>query len=205
MNDYNEEFDGIAEYNGMGFPQQPAYAPTAFIDGNPYGNAGHPVKPGLTKRGKAALAIGATVLASGSLLGYQHYSAQSAAAEAKAQEISLQQQQIELEKMREINRTNEITNKNVTASEKTRQAAIDKCVDSKSKSADTFAYRSLVDACRTQYEPGQTTTSDLENAGSSKASNSSDGHVGTGFIVGGAALVGLVALGVRKSVRPHAQ
>src|SRR5688572_18068446 len=67
--------------------------------------AGPAVKPGLTTRGKAALGISAAVIAGGSLLGYQSYSASSAQADLKARELALQADAIELEKLKVLNQT----------------------------------------------------------------------------------------------------
>ena len=89
-----------------------------YTDTTPYGPPATPaVKTGLTPRGKAALAFGGAVIAGGTLFGWQHYSAQQADAEAKAQELALKQQELRLLEIRELNKEN-------TAQAET-QAAVD--------------------------------------------------------------------------------
>ena len=82
MNSSHSEFENIVNTETWG----------------PYGSpAPAPVKTGLTKRGKVALSVGAVVLAGGGMLTWQHYDAESTANQVKAQELSIQQQQLELE------------------------------------------------------------------------------------------------------------
>ncbi|MDX3283942.1 hypothetical protein PV435_48010, partial [Streptomyces scabiei] len=95
----------------------------------PYGpSTAHPVKPGLTKRGKAALAIGATVLAGGGMLAWQDSSAETEANQIRAQELTLQQQQLELERLKELNKAASQNAKAQATEDATTQKLIDACV-----------------------------------------------------------------------------
>jgi len=157
------------------------------IDPTPYGGPAHPVKPGLTKRGKAAIAIGSAVLAAGALIGYQALSSSFAEDNAKAQEIALQQERIQLDKLKEMNRANNTQ----TAQNKNRQDAINKCVkDNKDLIGNDFnsSYRDIVDACQAQYTP--TTSADgMQNIASTDAADTNhNGGSINGLLIGGGAL-----------------
>lgn len=177
------------EFERMVAKEFPEEFETGAIDNNPYGAPARPVKPGLTRRGKAAIAIGGAVLAAGSLWGYQAYSADQAADNAKAQEIALQQQRLELDKLKEMNKAGH-TN---SSQEKIRQASIDKCVkdnkDLVGKGFGSNSYRDIVDACQAQYTP-TSSTGDMESTASTQDTNGDDGGSHEGAIVGLAVLVG---------------
>ncbi|MFJ5294568.1 hypothetical protein [Streptomyces sp. NPDC088348] len=199
----NEEFDRIVE----GFTM---YNPSETIDQNPYGNgpAVYSQKPGLTKRGKAALGIGAAVLAGGGLIGYQVHSASVAASDAKAQEIALKSQTLELEKLREINRANDADRKAAASQEKTRQASIDSCVKTDtaaaSKGLRLSSHQDVINDCQAQY-PSEAGTGDMAAAASEKdAASSGGGGSNQGLLLGGAVLaVGLV-VAAKKGTRHNA-
>ncbi|MGY0065218.1 hypothetical protein ACWY4P_53860 (plasmid) [Streptomyces sp. LZ34] len=178
-----------------------------YIDATPYGGHARSHKPGLTKRGKAALGIGAAVLAGGGLIGYQAYSANVAANEAKAQEIALKSQQLELEKLKELNRVNAADRKAENSENKTRQTSINECVKDKEdqvgKDFGSPSYQDVVDACQSQYAP-TTSGDDMETAASAKeAASPGGGGVNEGLLVGGGALalflVGVVKKGKRSN------
>lgn len=189
------EFDGIIE---SGYYGKPVNSPQEHAETGPYGSPVRPHNPGLTKRGKVVLSVGAVVLAGGGLIGYQHYSAQTAASETKAQEIALKQQQLELEKLKELNRASESNRKAQTSENKTLQASINACVKDKDdqvgKEYGSPSYQDVVDACRDQYS-ATTSGEDMQAAASSKNANSSNGGgVNQGALLGGGVLVlGLVA------------
>lgn len=191
----DDEFDRIVQGMNMNSPQE-------YIDTNPYGTPVKPHKPGLTKRGKAALGIGAAVIAGGGLIGYQAYSANVAANETKAQEIALKQQQLELEKLKEINRASAVNRKTQNSADKARQASINACVKDKEdqvgKDFGSPSYQDVVDACQSQYVP-TTSGDDMETAASSKeAASTGEGGVNEGFLLGGGVLVAFLVSVAKK-------
>jgi hypothetical protein len=173
---------------------------------SPYGAPVQPHKPGLTKRGKAALGIGAAVLAGGGLIGYQAYSADAAANETKAQEIALKQQQLELEKLKELNRASETNRKAQTSENKTRQASINACVKDKDdqvgKEYGSPSYQDVIDACQAQYS-STADGDDMESAASSKTANGGGGGVNEGVLLGGGVLVLFLVAAAKKGKRSH--
>lgn len=196
MHNFDEEFRDIT--SGIDAQEWP----TETIDKTPYGPPTCPVKPGLTKRGKAALAIGGAILAGSALMGYQAYSSSAADSNAKAQEIALQQQKIELEKLKEANRSNV----NQAGNNDTRQAHIDKCVkDNKDLIGKGYnsSYRDIVDACQAQYTPTNGGDDMQSTASTEDTSSSHGGGINDGFLIGGAALGLFVIAAVRKSPRSN--
>lgn len=189
MNAHDPEFDDIIAH-GMTDKPVPEY-----LDNNPYGAPTTHLKPGLTKRGKAALSIGAAVIAGGGLIGYQAHAANIAEQEAKAQEIALKAEALELEKLREMNRAAEVNRKAALTVEQTRQASVDSCITSKShlvgKGYGAPRYRDIVDDCHAQY-PAPTGLTDVEAAGSAQTAQTSGGGVNEGLLIG----CGVLALGV---------
>ncbi|WP_060888526.1 hypothetical protein [Streptomyces scabiei] len=178
---------------------------TEMTDPNPYGIPAQPVKPGLTKRGKTALAIGATVLAAGGLMSYQAYASSMAESQAKADEIALKEKALELETMREMNRAAEAQKKTQSTEIKARQTSVDKCIKDKEdlvgKGLGSPTYRDVVDLCTTQYAGPATDGSDMQAAGSAQDTGAGGG-VNDGLLVG----LGVLGLGavfaVRKGSRP---
>lgn len=196
------------EFDRMISKEFPMEHPPEYIDPTPYGT---PVqthgKPGLTKRGKAAIAIGSVVLAGGSLLTYQHYSAQQHAADAKAQEIALKSQQLKLEELKEMNRAAEADQKTQSKLDKARQASVDACVKaSKDLHKGSYAYRQAVEDCQAQYTDGPA-GDDMQAAGAShNASNEGGGGHGVngGLLIGGVALAGFLAVAAKKGKKTNA-
>lgn len=179
------------------------FTPTHPVNPGPYGMPAHPVKPGLTKRGKAALAIGATVIAGGSLLTWQHYSAEASAHEVKVQELALKQQELRIEEMKVLNEAKAATQKTQSAAEQTRQKRIDACVDTNKGLVGKqlgATYSSVVEDCQDQY-PASTSGSDMEAAAASESTGTGGGNVSSGFLIGGAVLIGGVAFAVRRGTR----
>ncbi|MGY5127294.1 hypothetical protein [Streptomyces nigrescens] len=176
--------------------------PAEYIDHTPYGGPAQAAKPGLTKRGKVALGIGATVIAGGGLIGYQVHSTN----QVKAQEIALKTQTLELQKMKWQSQVNKADNKAKQNQAETRQASIDTCVKSQADQVGKVlgtTYRDVVEACQTQY-PDTTTGSDMEAAGASQtASDSTGGGVNQGLLVGGGALVLCLVYAAKKGTRSN--
>lgn len=184
-------------------------APT--IDSTPYGAQAQTQKPGLTKRGKAALGISIAVIAGGSLIGYQAHSANVAESEAKAQETALKVQALELAKLQEMNRANEASRKTQTSENKARQTSVNACINhDKSLVGKGFgspSYRDVIDACQAQYTGSATLgTSDMQAAGASHPTTASSdgGGVNNGLLIGGGALFLILAYGFRSKARTTA-
>lgn len=192
--------DGFDDVINAGY-QSGQYQQPSTIDPNPYGIPPNsiPVKPGLTPRGKVALAFGVAALATGGLVGYQVYSADQAASEAKAQEVAYKKDQLELEKLKVLNETSKSQN----SAGQVRQKQIDACVkdsrDLVGKSVDS-SVRDIVEACQSQYQTAAN-GSDMQNAA---AAHDSGGGINDGvFIVGGILVAGLVVM-VKKGARSNA-
>ncbi|WP_331746864.1 hypothetical protein [Streptomyces sp. NBC_00842] len=196
----NDDFDAIIHNL-----QQPA---TETIDPTPYGATATPAKPGLTRRGKAAIGIGAAVLAGSTLIGYQIHSSNAAEREAKAQEIALKSQALKLEELRELNKASDKDRKVAATEAKARQASVDTCVKDHDhlvgKGYGSPSYRDVVEDCQAQY--GTTiNTGDMQAAAATNDTNNSGGGGGgggnDGALLGVVALVGLLAFGVKKGTK----
>ena len=188
-----------------GHYQQPA--PT-HLDPQPYGPPipAHsiPVKPGLTRRGKTALAIGATVLVTGGFLTWQHNTAEASANEARAQELALQRDQIALQMQKELGKANQQNQKAVSTQNSARQKQIDACVQENKglvghQLGATLA--SVISDCQTQY-PATTSTGDMQEAASSTSTGNGGGGAGEVLLIGGGVLVVGLGLLARKATRP---
>ncbi|MEU0656103.1 hypothetical protein ABZ485_28195 [Streptomyces albogriseolus] len=159
-----------------------------YTDPNPYGTpAPQQVKTGLTPRGKAALGAGTCLLACGALFGWQQYAAQQANANVKTAELALQQQQIELEKLKEINRANAIAEKQNKAESSENKKHIDACIRSNEKLVGKImgvTYQSVRDDCQAAYQ----TASDSPAMETASSTGSDDDGLGAGVLVGVAAL-----------------
>jgi len=184
---------------------QNGYAPvtTEHLDPNPYGTpatftSGPAAKPGLTTRGKAAITIGAAVIAGGSLLGYQSYSASSTQADLKAQELALKKDALELEKLKVLNQTQAADKQTATEQVSARQKRVDTCVNGLKgqvgKGYGSPTYGDIVEDCQSQY-PATGDTPNMQAAGSAQDLNTSTGNDGGGGVNDGL-LIGLAALGV---------
>lgn len=196
------------EFDRMINTEYPANSTNESIDHTPYGTPAQPHKTGLTKRGKAALGIGATLLAGGTLVGYQNYAANVAESEAKAQELTLQSQALELEKIRELNRVEETTRKVTAGYDKDRQKRIDECVkthsDQVGKGFGSPQLRDVVDACQAQYAPTTSTDAGMQEAGST-TDTAGGGGISPAVLLGlgtGGAL--LIAVAANRGKKNHA-
>lgn len=207
MNEYNDAdaFNGIINH---GFDTNPqASPPTQYTDPTPYGPAPHhgaPVKTGLTPRGKAVMVAFAAPLLLGGLLGWQHYASTQAANDLKAQELSLQQQQLEVEKLKALGEANQAQQKTQTAAYQARQKLIDSCVeDNKGLVGKQLGatYRSVLEDCQMQYPDTAATGADMQEAASASTSSSGGSGVNDFVLIGGGALALGVAFAVKRGAR----
>ncbi|MEU9703127.1 hypothetical protein [Streptomyces sp. NPDC047981] len=205
----NDEFDRIIQTSGFG--QAPAAAHHNGYDTNPYGAPQHGPKTGLTVRGKAALGIGAAVLAGGSLIAYQSYEAQAAKDATIAKELDLKAQALRLEEMKETNRANEAGKATQKAEEKARQTSVNSCIDDNKnligKGYGPPTYRQVIDDCQAQYGAANTTGVNLQTAGSSTLATSpqtsGDGTISGTPLLAIGSLAALALWGARKATKPH--
>jgi hypothetical protein len=204
MNHNNDGFDAVI--NGGYQPTSP-YQQTATPthEQGPYGIPANsiPVKPGLTKRGKVAIAIGTAVLATGGLIFWQHNNAVEAAAQAKQQEYALQNKKLDLEMLKEMNQANTATSKAKDSAETERQKQISACVNTDKGLVGKqmgVTYSSVLKDCQSQF-PATADGADMQNAAS--VSGSSSG-VNPYVLVGVGALGVGVVLVARKGTRRNA-
>jgi hypothetical protein len=197
MNHHNDGFDEVVQnFNNEG-PYQAGHT-----DPGPYGIPVNsiPTKPGLTKRGKAAIAVGTAVLATGGLIFWQHNAAAEAASQAKQQEYQLEKAKLDLEMLKEVNRANEKTSTAKNSAETERQKQISACVNADKGLVGKqlgVTYSSVLKDCQAQF-PAGADGSDMQNAASASDSNGGGSGVNSGLLIGGAALVGGVLLVARK-------
>ncbi|MEU5660094.1 hypothetical protein ABZ802_31425 [Streptomyces sp. NPDC047737] len=173
--------------------------PTVSVEETPYGGHIHPAKPGLTKRGKVALAIGATVIAGGGMLTWQHYNTEAQASEFRAQELQYKNNLLALEMQKELNKTNAANQKAQEAFSASQQKQIDACVDADKGLIGKqlgVTYRSVTDDCRTQYGASSDSGTAMQEAASSTDTGSGGGispAVLLGIGTGGALLIAVAA------------
>lgn len=164
------------------------------------------VKPGLTKRGKVALAIGATVIAGGSMLAWQDYSENAETNQIRAQEIALKQQELEVEKLKEINKAATRNAKTKATEDAATQKLINACIDTDKSLVGKqmgVTYSSIVADCRSDYATSSTSP-DMQVVGSAEdAPNSDSGGINTGLLIGGGVLGGALLFGARKATRSN--
>jgi hypothetical protein len=184
-----------------------------FTDPNPYGQPAHaayaqPVKTGLTPRGKAAIGVGTAVIACGTLFGWQHYAAQESAAQTKAQELALKQQELRIQELREINKANAAAKKSEAAENTERKKLVDSCVDSNKKMVGKLmgvTYQSVRGDCEAQYPTttsSGTSTGDMQAAATAQDTGSGGSGTDTGVLLGGgAALAVVLAFAVKKNTK----
>ena len=180
----NNEFDNIINTETWG----------------PYGSpTPTPVKPGLTRRGKGALAVAGTVIAVGGMLTWQHYDSESEANQIKAQEIALQQQKFDLEKLKVMNQVNTENAKTQATQDAAKQKLIEACVDTDKGLVGKqlgVTYSSVLSDCQAQY--GATNTSGIQAAASATDTNNAGGggvspSVLAAVVAGGAVLIAVAA------------
>lgn len=214
MNEYNDPdhtFDGIISHSWTENSQASTPTPTghtSYTDPHPYGPPapGRPVKTGLTPRGKAGIAVITALVAGGGLLGYSHYAATQAANQVKAKELAIEQQKIDLEKQKALDKANKAAAKTASAQETARQKKIDACVkDNKSLVGKQLGQtlEGVIDDCQKQYPQAADTSSMQQAADSSPSNNSSTGV--DGLLIGGGVLVVGAFLFIRKATKPTPQ
>lgn len=171
----------------------------------PYGGRAPQVKPGLTPRGKALLAVGAAVLAGGGILGYQSYSADAAEAQVKAQELALKERSIALEEMKEYNRAHEREAKAQSSADKAAEKQIAACIDADKKLVGKqlgVSYASVTEDCKNQYAPNADSPN-MQAAASATDTATGGGGLSpsalAGIGVGAVVVVGVAATRGRKT------
>jgi hypothetical protein len=166
----------------------------------PYGSPQpQPVKTGPTKRGKVVLSIGAAVLAGTGILTWQHYDAAEKASQVKAQELSIRQQQIELEKLKVLSEANAKNAKTQATQDAARQKQIDACVSHNKGLIGKqlgATYSSVLGDCQNQYA-ATGSTAGMQEAASSTDTAGSGGGVSPGLLLaigaGGALVIAVAA------------
>ncbi|MFD8839832.1 hypothetical protein [Streptomyces griseofuscus] len=207
MNEYNQgynddAFDNVIKGYTADTPYQQMPSPTHAQ--GPYGIPANsiPAKPGLTKRGKVALAVGAVVIAGGGLIFWQHNSAVEAASAAKQQEYQLENKKLDLEMLKEMNQTNTAAAKNQNNQEQQRQKQISDCVNtSKSLVGKQMGvtYSSVLKDCQDQF-PTSSDGSDMQTTASSKSAGS---NVNEGLLIGAAVLGGGILIAARRNTHSN--
>lgn len=198
------------EFDRMMRREYPVNSQPEYTDPAPYGPETayrmQPVRTGITARGKAAIGVGTAVIACGALFSWQHYSAQETAAQTKAQELALKQQELRIQELREINKANAAAKKTETAENSERKQLVEACVDSNKKMVGKLlgvTYQSVRGDCESQY-PISTTTGDMQaaaTAADTTTTGSSDGGLNQGLLIG-AGVLGLgLAVAVKRSTK----
>lgn len=170
----------------------------------PYGQQIQPVKPGMTKRGKVVVAVGAAILAGGGILTWQDSNADAKAADIQAQELALKQQELRIQELKELNKANAANQKAEQTHDAAQQKMIQACVDADKGLIGKqlgVTYRSVMSDCKAQYGTSNSTGADMQEAAA--ATDTSDGggispSVLLAITVGGALVVGAAAVRGRK-------
>lgn len=173
----------------------------------PYGQAVQPVKPGLTKRGKVAITVGAAVLAGGGILAWQDYNADAKASEIQAQELQYKRDLLALQMQKELNKANAAAKKTEAAENGERNKLVDACVNSNKKMIGKLmgvTYQSVRGDCEAQY-PTSTTSGDMQAAATATDVSSGGSGINTAGMVAIAAGGGLlVVLAANRTKKSHA-
>lgn len=183
------------------------YTDTHHSTHGPYGpppaHQARPVKTGLTPRGKAVLAIAATICAGGGLLGWQHYAAAQAANQVKAQELQIEQQKLALEQQKALDKATQTAQKTQTVADANRQKKIDDCVQSNRSLVGKqlgATLSSVIGDCQKQY-PATTNTGDMQEAATASSTGSGGGATDL-LLVGGAVVALGIGFTVKRATRP---
>lgn len=177
---------------------------------SPYGNTVQPVKPGLTRRGRIAIAVAATAIAGTGFFWYQAQSAQVAKDAKETAALQIQLQQIELEKMKELNKANATHSKEKAAEDVERKKFVDACIDADKGLVGKqmgVTYSSVVADCQDQFQTDDSQGvdgSEMAAAGSASDTGSDDGGLNQGLLIGVGALGLGVVFMVRRGTRSHA-
>jgi uncharacterized protein HemX len=187
---HNNEFDDIVNTETWG----------------PYGpETAQPVKTGLTKRGKAGLAIGAAVLAGGGILTWSHQNTEAKASEIQAQELQYKRDLLALEMQKEINKANAASEKAQETRTEAEQKLIDACVNADKGLIGKqlgVTYRSVMKDCQDQYGTSSDTSVDMQQA-SSTSDAGGGGEISPTVLfaiaAGGALVIGAAAIRGKKT------
>ncbi|MFF7527349.1 hypothetical protein [Streptomyces pseudovenezuelae] len=158
----------------------------------PYGHAAQPVKPGLTQRGKTAIAVAAVAIAGTGFFWYQSHSVQVAKDAKETAALQIQLQQLELEKMKEMNKANTEQKKQQATQDAARQKFVDACVDADKSLIGKqmgVSYSSVVADCRDKFQ------GDVDGADMAVAGSAADTHSGSGGGINSTGLLAIVAGG----------
>lgn len=118
---------------------------------NPYGKQ-KTTTPTLTRRRKAALAAGAAVLIGTGTIAWASYSASRAEAELRAQEIALQSERLELERIKALAELN-------APAESERTKSLSSCIDKGIAKVGGFTRaEEVIEQCNTAFVPATSTT-----------------------------------------------
>ncbi|WP_086733246.1 hypothetical protein [Streptomyces glaucescens] len=165
------------------------------------------VQPGLTRRGKAALTIGAAVLAGGGLLTWQHYSAETAAADIKAQELQYKRDLIALELQKELNKASATNQEILETQSAEQQKQIQACVNADKGLIGKqlgVTYASVLEGCRAQYGTNGSST-DMQQAASATDAGDHEGGISPGALIGiGTGLALLVGVAANRGKKTNA-
>ncbi|MEU2462356.1 hypothetical protein ABZ604_32845 [Streptomyces sp. NPDC012473] len=163
-----------------------------YADEGPYGNPVVHKKAGLTRRGKAAIAVAGVVIVGGGTIWFQVHSAAVAKDEKEAAALQIQMKKLELEEIRIRNEQASTDKKAATASAEKIQAAVDKCVKDSSgligKGYGSPSRGEVVADCKQQYDT-------VDGSGMQAAGNTQDTANAGGGGINSPALLGLVAGG----------
>ncbi|MGW1814124.1 hypothetical protein ACWCQM_11260 [Streptomyces sp. NPDC002125] len=167
--------------------------PTESAQESPYGRYAQSIKPGLTKRGKVALAIGAAVIAGGGMLTWQHYNTQAQATEFRAQELQYKNNVLALEMQKELNKAHAADQKAQETFSASQQKQINACVDADKGLIGKqlgVTYQSVTKDCRAQYGVSNDSSPAMAEAASTTDATSEGGispavllSIGTGGAV----------------------
>lgn len=177
MTEHNEEFNRIMS------KEFTVETPPEYTDPGPYGTPAQPVKPGLTKRGKIAIAVASVAVAGTGFIWYQGQSAQAAKDTKEAAALEIQMQKVELEKLKEVNKATVAQKKEKATEDAARQKFVNACVKADKGLVGKkmgVTYSSVVGDCQAQYEGG-VDGSDMAEAGSVSDAAGTDGGGGAGI------------------------
>lgn len=194
----NPEFDRIVDQ------EFPTNAGPEYSDPTPYGIHPATVKTGLTPRGKAVIAVTAAVIAGVSIIGYNHYAAEQATADQKAQELAFKQQELRLKELQILGEQAAANKKTQTAQDTARQKQIDACVSADKNLIGKqmgVSYSSVLKDCTNQFPASADVSMQSAANATDTTSGSSGGGVNPFILVGGTAAAGFAVVGLRKGRR----
>lgn len=170
----------------------------------PYGHPVQPVKTGLTKRGKVAIAVTAAVLAGGGMLFWQDQAEDAKANDLQAQQLQYKRDLVALEMQKEINKTNEANAKAQETHNEALQKQIDACVNADKGLIGKqmgVTYSSVMKDCQTRYGTSDA-GADIQEAAASSDTGGGGADISPTLLlaigVGGALVVGVAASRGRK-------